>query len=116
MQREADRLAISAKPAAPQVEHTRIGVSVMLPGSDAGALREIGDAAGTGVPGLAATLDGKPLAPFTLVDVEPASHVIAVRADGFFAVEKKVVVVAGQSQLLEIELKPRPARITVATE
>jgi hypothetical protein len=116
MQREADRLSISSKTIAPQVEHTRVGVSVTIAGQDGGALREIGDATGTAVPGLAATLDGKSLAPFALVDVDAAPHVIAVSADGFYPVEKRVVAVTGQSQLVEVELKPKPAMVVVTTE
>jgi hypothetical protein len=119
MQREADRLAIAAKPRIQEVEHTRIGVTVTVAGGDApatGALREIGDVAGDAIPGLAATLDGKPLAPFALADVDAGPHVIAVTADGFHPIEKKLVAVAGQSQLLEVELRPKPASVTVSTE
>ncbi|HEY1817024.1 MAG TPA: PEGA domain-containing protein [Kofleriaceae bacterium] len=119
MQRELDRLKLSAAPApAPIVEHTRLGVSVTIRDQhvDTGALREIGDATGTVTPGLAATLDGKPLEPFALVDVSPQAHVIEVRADGYQPVTKRAVAIAGQSQLIEVELQPKPATIAVATD
>ena len=44
------------------------------------------------------TIDGKPLEPFALVDVEASDHVITVTADGFVAVEKQAKAVAGESQ------------------
>jgi hypothetical protein len=119
MQREADRLGLTNKPKVVEVERTRLGVSVTFEGGEApaaAALREIPDATGDAIPGLAASLDGKPLAPFALVDVDAAPHVLAVSAYGFFPVERKVIAVAGQSQLVEIELKPKPARVTVTTE
>jgi hypothetical protein len=42
--------------------------------------------------------------------------VLAASADGYFPAEKKTMAVQGQSQLIELELKPRPARVKVATE
>ncbi|HEY3803621.1 MAG TPA: hypothetical protein VGL61_13480 [Kofleriaceae bacterium] len=119
MQRELDRLKLSAAPApAPVVEHTRLGVSVTIRDQhvDTGSLREIGDATGTVTPGLAATLDGKPLEPFALVEVSPEPHVIEVRADGYQPVTKRAVAIAGQSQLIEVELQPKPATIAVTTD
>jgi hypothetical protein len=119
MQRELDRLKLSAAPTpAPVVEHTRLGVSVTIRDQhvDTGALREIGDAAGSVTPGLAATLDGKRLEPFALVDVDPKEHVIEVRADGYQPVTKRAVAIAGQSQLIEVELQPKPATIAVTTD
>jgi tetratricopeptide (TPR) repeat protein len=120
LQRELDRLKLSATPltVAPQVAHTRLGVSVTISDqhTDTGALHEIGDATGPLTPGLVATLDGKPLEPFALVDVAAAEHVIAVRADGYEPVAKHAVAIAGQSQLIEIELQPKPATVAVATD
>jgi len=116
MQHELDKLERSgATFGAAQVERTRLGVSVST-GETGGAVQEVGDAAGTLTRGLHATLDGKPVEPFALVDVEPREHVLAITADGYFPAEKKVVAVAGQAQLIELELKPRPAIVQVATE
>ena len=115
MQHELDKLEKSgAKFTQAQTERTRIGVSVST--GEAAAVQEIGDATGTLTRGLHATLDGKPVEPFALVDVEPGEHALAVTADGYFPAEKKVVAAAGQAQLIELELKPRPAIFKVATE
>ena len=120
MERELDRLGIkltASAPAAPAVEHTRLGVSVTIAGqaSDT-SLREVGDATGEVAKGLHATLDGKPIEPFALVDVDPRDHVLAVTADGYQPADKHVVAIAGQSQLIELELHAKPATVTVHTE
>jgi hypothetical protein len=116
MQHELDKLErAGAKFGTTESAHTRLGVSVTSAG-DANAVTEIGDATGDLAKGLHATIDGKPVEPFALVDVDPKEHVLAVSADGYFPAEKKVVAVAGQSQLIELELKPRPAIVHVATE
>jgi hypothetical protein len=85
-------------------------------GGDAGAVTEIGDATGTQTKGLHATIDGQPVDPFSLVDVDAKEHTLAASADGYIPAEKKVVAVAGQSQLIELELKPKPAVVKVDTE
>jgi len=120
MEREADRLGIKVAPGAapaPVVEHTRLGVSVTIAGQATDtSLREVGDATGEVAKGLHATLDGKPIEPFALVDVDARDHVIAVSADGYVPAEKHVVAIAGQSQLIELELRAKPATVTVKTE
>lgn len=125
MERELDKLkaagkdATRSRPGARSVERTRLGVGVTIAGQaagDAAGVREIGDAAGSQIPGLAATLDGKPLEPFALVEVSAGEHTIAVSADGYVTAEKTTRAVAGQAQLVEVELMPRPARVTVTTE
>ena len=99
------------------VEHTRLGVSVTIAGQTSDtALREVGDATGEVAKGLHATLDGKPIEPFALVDTDARDHVIAVSADGYQPAEKHVVAIAGQSQLIELELHAKPATVTVHTE
>jgi hypothetical protein len=122
MERELDKLKASGQSTAtaPVVEHTRLGVSITVTDQSAGdtsALREIGDASSeTAIKGLAATLDGKPVEPFALIDVDAKDHVIAVTADGYFPVDKKATAVTGQSQLIEVELRPKPAKVIVKTE
>jgi len=119
MERELDRLKLKVEPATASGEHaghTRLGVNVTISGETTTALREIGDATGEATKGLIATLDGKRIEPFALVDVEAKDHVLTVTADGFIAVEKQAKAVAGQSQLIEVELKPRPAAVAIATE
>ena len=54
--------------------------------------------------------------PFALLDVEPGDHVISVTADGYFPVEKTQRAVAGAPVIVEVELKPKPAHVKVATE
>jgi hypothetical protein len=120
MERELDRLGIkltASTPAAPAVEHTRLGVSVTIAGqASETSLREVGDATGEVAKGLHATLDGKPIEPFALVDVDARDHVLAVTADGYQPADKHVVAIAGQSQLIELELHAKPATVTVHTE
>jgi hypothetical protein len=117
MEKELERVKVTA-PLAPAAARTRIGVSVTLADqrAETSTLQEIGDATGEVTRGLVATIDGKPVEPFALVDVEPREHVIAVSADGYLPVEKKTVAVDGASQIVEIELQPRPANVTVKTE
>jgi hypothetical protein len=117
MERELDHLKIKLEPTAAVAEKTRLGVNVTISGEVEGpVLREIGDATGEATKGLVATLDGKPIEPFALVDVEAKDHVITVTAPGFVAVEKQAKAVAGQSHLIEVELKPKPATLAVVTE
>jgi hypothetical protein len=125
MERELDKLKAAGKDTARSraearaVERTRLGVGVTISDQltgDAAGVREIGDAAGSQIPGLTATLDGKPLEPFALVEVSAGEHTVAVAADGYLTAEKTTRAIAGQAQLLEIELRPRPARVMVATE
>jgi hypothetical protein len=117
MERELDHLKLKVEPSAPVIEHTRLGVNVTISGeTESPALREVGDATGEATKGLVATLDGKRIEPFALVDVDAKDHVFTVTADGFISVEKQAKAVAGQSQLIEVELKPRPAAVTIATE
>ena len=119
MERELDRLKLTARTSAPAVEHTRLGVSVTIADQqvhDTSALHEIGDVTTTSLKGLSATIDGKPVEPFALVDVDAKEHVLSVTAEGYLPVEKKAVAVANQSQLIEIELRPKPATVSVKTE
>ena len=119
MERELDRLkARGARLEATAAERTRIGVNVSLGGqaAETGALREIGDATGDALPGLKLAIDGGPVEPFALVDVAPGEHAITVAADGYFPALKRQRAVLGATALVEIELRPRPAKVTVRTE
>lgn len=121
MERELDKLGAAGTKsgAGARVARTRLGISVILTdqrASEASALQEIGDATGELTRGLKATIDGKPVEPFALVEVDAKEHVIAVTADGYFPVEKKTIAVDGQASLIDVELEPRPAQVTVTTE
>ncbi|MBV8757943.1 MAG: PEGA domain-containing protein [Deltaproteobacteria bacterium] len=116
MQHELDKLTHEgAKFTTTEVAHTRLGVSVTT-GGDASAMTEIGDATGAQTRGLHATIDGQPVEPFALVDVDAKEHTLAASADGYLPAEKKVMAVSGQSQLIELELKPKPAVVQVTTD
>jgi hypothetical protein len=98
---------------------TRLGINVSVPdqaAAELGALREIGDATGESIKGLAATIDGKKVEPFTLVEVDAKEHVITVVADGYFPIEKKTMAVASQSTFVDVELRPKPGKLAVKTE
>lgn len=120
MERELERLRAAGAGGGGELgPRTRLGVSVSLAderGAEAGALREIGDATGEATRGLVATLDGAPLEPFALAEVPAGEHRIVVKAEGYATVEKRAVAIDGQSALLDIELQPVPAAVTVRTE
>ena len=119
VQRELDRLGLAGKATSASfgVEHTRLGVNVAIADrSDAAAMKEVGDATGELVKGLAATIDGKPVEPFALIDVEAGEHTVQVTAEGYFPAQRTARAVAGASDLVDLELKPKPATIRVSTE
>lgn len=122
MKRELDRLeaagsTTSVAASTPAVTRLGVNVSALDQASvELGAVREIGDASKDTLPGLAVSIDGKRVEPFALVEVAAQEHVIAVHADGYFPVEKKTVALAGQSSLVDVELRPMPATIKVKTE
>jgi hypothetical protein len=120
MERELEKLeAKGVKTRVAAVEHTRLGVNISIADQAAGdavALREIGEGTGGGLAGVTATLDGKPVEPYALIDVEPGDHTITVAADGYFPIEKKQRAVQGAASLVEVELKPMPAKVQVKTE
>jgi len=117
LERELDKLKAKGAPLDTKpVEHTRLGVDVSIAGQSSGSVTEIGDATSQSIAGLRATLDGKPLEPYALVDVTPGEHTVTVAADGYFAVDKKQHAVAGASALVEVTLEPKPATIAIATE
>ena len=120
MERELERLearGAATKPT-PVVERTRIGVTVTLGDREdqPGAVREIIDATSDTLPGIAITLDGKPLQPFALVDVSPGDHAITVSGDGYVSVARTQRAVTGATALVEIALVPKPAKLVVKTE
>ena len=117
MEAELARLG-GPKSKAPAVAHTQLGVTVNLAGTSATtSLTEIDDAKSS-APAIAvtATIDGKPIAPDTLVDVEPGEHQFHVEAKGFAPADKKGIALAGKADFIEFELKPLPAQVTIATE
>ncbi|HTL32133.1 MAG TPA: PEGA domain-containing protein [Kofleriaceae bacterium] len=123
MKRERDKLVAAGAKATAVAEkpQTRlvvnVGVADQASTADSGTLGEIGDVGNdAAIKGLVATIDGQKVEPFTPTTVEPKEHVIAVAADGYFSVEKKTVAVDGASTMVDVELKPKPAKIAVTTE
>ena len=114
MERELSRLGTSKIEALPTVERTRIGVHVSVEGQASTAVSEVGDIAGAAFE-FVTKLDGKVVEPFALIDVPEGDHVVSVTAPGYFPVEKKQRAVKGATALVEVELKPQPATVTVKT-
>lgn len=115
LEAKTGKLQLEAAP----VERTRISVSITktdLATPEAGALREIGEGTGDTWKGVVATLDGKPIEPYAVLDVPPGDHVVTVTADGYFPIEKTQRVVQGVTALIDLELAPKPARVKVNTE
>jgi hypothetical protein len=103
------------------VARTRMGVNVSVPDQASAdinnALMELGDTnLESSIKGLKATIDGKPVDAYALVEVDPKEHVIAVSADGYFPVEKKAQAIENQSIYVDVELRPKPAKVNVKTE
>ncbi|MEO7093497.1 MAG: PEGA domain-containing protein [Polyangiales bacterium] len=107
-----------ARKEAPVVELTQLGVTVDLVGvSAATSMKEIDEtrSAAPAIP-VIATLDGKPVEPDKLIDVEPGDHVFHVEAEGFAPADKKGHAVKGRGDFVEIELQPLPAHVAITTE
>jgi hypothetical protein len=62
------------------------------------------------------TIDGKPVPPDELVDVEPGEHVVRAEADGYLPAERKTKVIKDQEDFENLELQPKPALVTIETE
>lgn len=128
MERELSRLGSTKIEAMPPSERTRIGVHVSIcaraleragcveNGGASDAVREVGDLTGNTMEGVITKLDGKVVEPFALIDVAEGDHLISVTANGYFPVEKKQRAVKGATSLVEVELEPRPAVVTVKTD
>lgn len=118
------RTAAAATPAAPIEERTRLGVNVSFVGQSAEArgetMSEIDDTTGITKAeadiSLIASIDGKPVEPYTMIDVTPGEHVVSVSAPGFAQIERKEVAVKGNAALIPIALQPLPATVTIQTE
>jgi len=119
MQREVDKLtAAGAKAAAAaQVDRTRLGISPQLTAEKrAGDLHEIADLPETSDSKLVTLLDGKPVTPFEMVEVTPGPHTVHVEAEGYLPKDTTERAVKGVSSVIEVQLSPQPAKITIATD
>ncbi|MDQ3336923.1 MAG: PEGA domain-containing protein [Myxococcota bacterium] len=119
MERELSRLGATKIEALPTIERTRIGVHVSIKDQakdTSDVVREVGDLTGNTMEGVVTKLDGKVIEPFALLDVPEGDHVVSVTAAGYFPVEKKQRAVRGATALVEVELEPQPAAISVKTD
>ncbi len=124
MNAELARLEREGKlnPAAPvpvEPPRTRLGVSVTIAraAGEAQELTEVGEGTDANpFTNVKATLDGKPVDAFTLVEVTPGPHTVTATADGYRPAEKQVVAADGDSKFFELELVPLSARLTIKTE
>jgi hypothetical protein len=121
MLRELDRLGIKeggtavAMPA-PAPRKTMLGVTVVFADqTTSSAMREIDDQE-TETQRVTTTIDGKPVPPDELVDVEPGEHVVRAEAEGYVPAERKTKVIKDQEDFENLELQPKPARVTIETE
>jgi len=81
-----------------------------------GGMQEVADVDRKEVTKIVVQLDGKPAEPFAPINITPGEHRISVSADGYFTQEKVTNVQQGASQIADIELLPKPAKVTVNTE
>ncbi len=115
MIREVEKRAADKPVAvAPAVERTRLGVSPQL-GEKRGRMLEIADLPAADAPNIHTMIDGKPVTPYQMVDVEPGKHVLRVEVEGYIAVEQVEQIIKGDTKVVELEMKPKPGKITVRT-
>jgi hypothetical protein len=119
MQREVDKLVAAGAKVAREsaVERTRLGVSPVLSIEQrGGGIDELADLPDATQVEITATIDGKPVQPFELIDVEPGPHKIHVEAEGYLPHDTTERAVKGSSKVAEIVMKPKPAKLVVKTE
>jgi hypothetical protein len=117
MNRELERLTNNGTKIGEVVRTgTRIAVSVGIVGGQRASLTEVAVMPATVGTGATATLDGKPMELFAPVVVEPGDHTVVVTAPGFVPVTETRHVNEGGTELVAVELVPKPARVTIQTE
>jgi hypothetical protein len=120
LQRDYDKLAAAGKLGkAAQIAVTRLGVGVTFADqSEAHTIQEVDDQSGASAKSTEAhvDIDGKAATPNAYTPVEPGERVVHVTAPGYVPAEKRVPVIAGGTKMVDIELQPRPALVTVKTE
>jgi len=118
MRRELDKLGgMSNVTMAPAVERTALGINAELEAeSQGGGMREIADLPDAASVNVMATIDGKRVPPYEMVDLEPGPHAIHVEAEGYLPVDRIDRAFKGAAVFVDIKLLPRPATITVETD
>jgi len=132
MQHELDRLIKMGVKVSPELaaEHTQLGVSVALDpgtGNESRSLHDRGDTTATRVrevdettrhaaPEIVVTFDGKRVEPYTLVNIEPGTHAVHVEAPGFKPFDLEQKVVQGTTNMIDVALDPKPAKVSFDIE
>ena len=119
MQQELEKLIKSGVKVSEELarDYTILNINPSL-GKQAsgGGMQEIADTDRTQAAKIVVKLDGAPAEPFAPINVKPGEHRISVSADGYFTQEKVTNVQQGASQIADIELLPKPAKVRVTTE
>ncbi|MBL0221081.1 MAG: PEGA domain-containing protein [Myxococcales bacterium] len=119
LERELDKLGGPKAMPATVVVKTQLALTVSLVGVDATVtMRELEDrrAGGEAAIPVVTKVDGVAVLPEKMIDVSPGPHVVRAEAPGFAPLEKREVAVEGHSELVELELQPLPAKLTIETE
>jgi hypothetical protein len=121
MQAELDKLLKSGVKVSASLakQYTRVLVNPRLGGAPtetSGRMREIDDRGRDSLPPIEARIDGSVVEPFAPINVAPGVHAIRVTAAGYFPVDKTSNVPQGTTTIVDVELQPMPARVTVETE
>ncbi len=118
MQREFDRLSAHGDKIGDVVARvaTTLTVSVTVEGATKASMTELSALPGTDKLGATATIDGKPVELFLPHDVTVGDHDVVVNAPGYLPYEERRHVLDGGHDVVEAELRPQPAHLTVKTE
>jgi hypothetical protein len=119
MQHELEKLVKSGVKVSEELarDYTILNINPSLgKQTSGGGMQEVADTDRKQVATITVRLDGKPAEPFAPINVTPGEHRIEVAADGYFTQEKVTNVQQGASQIADIELAPKPAKVTVRTE
>jgi hypothetical protein len=118
MTRELEKLGgMSSVKMAPVAERTALGINAELESEgQGGAMREIADLPDAASAKVIATIDGKSVPPYEMIDLEPGPHAIHVEAEGYLPVDRTDRAFKGASVFVDIKLMPKPAQVTVETD
>jgi hypothetical protein len=118
MEREIAKLKAAGAKATPvrQTERTTIVINPQLASEQRQELLEEVIDTDVEEPKMTVLLDGKSVAPYEKIDVEPGLHKIHVEAEGYQAADSSERALKDDSVIANVKLQPRPARVIIATE
>jgi hypothetical protein len=118
MQRELDRLSAHGDKIGDVVTRvaTTLTVSVTVEGATRASMTDLSSLPGTDKLGATATIDGQPVELFLPHDVKSGDHDVVVNAPGYLPFEERRHVLDGAHDVVEAEMRPQPAHLTVKTE